>query len=482
MQVFSPVILFVLLIGLQIAAAVFALSLVRTADRKLIWFLIFLAMVLMALRRIVSFVSMLAHGTTVTFEFTEYMGLMVSLFVLTGLIGIRAHFRTIRMTKEALEESQARFRATFEQAAVGIAHVSTDGRWQRVNQKLCDIVGYTREELMNKTFQDITHPDDLDTDLDNVRKVLAGEISTYSMEKRYFHKDGSLVWVKLTVSLVRDSLEQPKYFISVVEDITASKQAEEELKAYREHLEELVKARTSELEAINRELEGFSYSISHDLRAPLRYINGFVELLTKKSHASLDDKSRHYLQVISDSARQMGRLIDDILSFVRMGKAEMLNTRMSLDKIIAEAMSTLSSETDGRVIAWKVNPLPDINGDPAMIGTVIVNLLSNAIKFTRPRPEAEIEIGVLPPKKDEDVFYVRDNGVGFDMKYSDKLFNLFQRLHGTEEFEGTGLGLANVRRIIHRHGGRTWAEGTLNEGATFYFSLPKHKTERGGHS
>ena len=229
------------------------------------------------------------------------------------------------------------------------------------------------------------------------------------------------------------------------------------------------------LEAANKELEAFSYSVSHDLRAPLRHIAGFVELLNKRDLGALDEKSHHYLQVISQSAERMGALIDDLLSFSRMGRAEMMKTRVDLGRMVKEVVAEMKEETEGREIAWEVGRLPVVEGDAAMLRLVMVNYITNALKFTRPLTQARIEIGALTNHPPETLIYVRDNGVGFDMKYADKLFGLFQRLHGTEEFEGTGVGLANVRRIIHRHGGRVWAEGAVGGGATFWFSLPKTK-------
>jgi signal transduction histidine kinase len=228
-----------------------------------------------------------------------------------------------------------------------------------------------------------------------------------------------------------------------------------------------------QVEAANKELEAFSYSVSHDLRAPLRHVAGFVELLNKRDLSALDEKSRHYLQVISEAAEKMGALIDDLLAFSRMGRAEMMKTRVDVDRMLQEIIADLEAETRGRQIDWEISPLLVVEADPAMLRLVMVNLLTNALKFTRSRARARIEIGAVCDQPEETIFYVRDNGVGFDPRYVEKLFGLFQRLHSTEEFAGTGVGLANVRRIVHRHGGRTWAEGAVDGGATFWFSLPK---------
>lgn len=231
------------------------------------------------------------------------------------------------------------------------------------------------------------------------------------------------------------------------------------------------------LEAANKELEAFSYSVSHDLRAPLRHIDGYAALLRKSVEHSLNDKAARYLQTISDSARQMGQLIDDLLVFSRMGRQEMLRTAVNLDQLIKNILSDLRLDLQGREISWTIAALPEVQGDPAMLRQVFMNLIANAVKFTSTRPLAAIEIGVQYPSSMEIVIFVRDNGVGFDMAYAPKLFGVFQRLHRADEFEGTGIGLANVRRIVHRHGGRTWAEGVPDKGATFYVLLPTRRPD-----
>jgi signal transduction histidine kinase len=240
----------------------------------------------------------------------------------------------------------------------------------------------------------------------------------------------------------------------------------------RKRAEEQTRKLNAKLEAANKELESFSYSVSHDLRAPLRHVAGYSELLKKHAAPSLDDKSVHYLNTIIESAGHMGNLIDDLLGFARIGRTEVQRTTMSLDELVQETLKELRTDMEGRTIAWKIDSLPRVEGDPPMLRLVFINLIANALKFTRTRPEAKIEISTLNGSGGEAIVFIRDNGVGFDMQYVDKLFGVFQRLHRADEFEGTGVGLASVRRIIERHGGRVWAEGSVGGGATFYLSLP----------
>jgi signal transduction histidine kinase len=239
-------------------------------------------------------------------------------------------------------------------------------------------------------------------------------------------------------------------------------------------LEKRVQERTSQLSAANQELESFSYSVSHDLRAPLRHIDGFAEMLRKSQSERLDEKGRRYLDVISEAARKMGTLIDELLVFSRMGRQELLKSPINMRAVVQEAIAQLEPEHAQRNIEWIISDLRQVEADPAMLRQVWINLISNAVKYTRGLARARIEIGSYDIAT-EHVFFIRDNGVGFDMKYADKLFGVFQRLHSEREFEGTGIGLANVKRIIARHGGRTWAESQPGKGSSFYFSLIKNE-------
>lgn len=292
----------------------------------------------------------------------------------------------------------------------------------------------------------------------------------------------------LTRSLNEMSQKLQESYEALEDEIEERKRTEESLLESEQQLrerEENVKQLNSKLESqliklqeANKEMESFTYSVSHDLRAPLRHITGFVEMLGRRDASGLDDKSRHYLKVISDAATKMSCLIDDLLSFSRMGRGEMMKNSVDLKELANDVIEEISKDLPPeRNIQWRTGELPVVTGDRAMLRLVMSNLILNAVKYSNKVEAPQIEVDTQMSDDGCHTVYVKDNGTGFDMKYVDKLFGLFQRLHSSEDYEGTGVGLANVRRIIGRHGGRTWAEGELNKGATFYFTLPQLKEE-----
>ena len=492
-----------------------------------------------------------------------------------------------------LQACEEQFQATFNQAWLGIAHLDLAGKWLRVNQKYCDIVGYPEADLRKLNFQDITHPDDIEADFKIISRLLADEIQNCSLEKRYIRKDYSVVWVKLSVSLVRTADGAAGYFIVVAEDITARKKAEkalveseqryrhlyndtpimlhsidrrgrllsvsnywletlgyerdevigrkstdfqtEESKHYAEEVvlpeffqtgyckdvpyqfikkggeridvllsaiaerdntgevvrsmavmidvtarkqaeEEIeilhtdLSARAAELEAANRELEAFSYTVSHDLRKPLTVINGYCQVIQELCSENLGDQCRGYLQEIHDGTWRMNHLIDALLNFSCLTRSELHRESVDLSAVAREVASELTVTDPERRITFRIADGVTADGDANLLRVVLENLLGNAWKYTGARTEAVIEFGATDVNGRPTCF-VRDNGPGFAMEDAEKLFNPFQRLPGTEEFRGHGIGLATVARIINRHGGRVWAEGEPDAGATFYFTL-----------
>lgn len=573
-----------------------------------------------------------------------YLSLKFPLFddnqQVVSIVGVATNITEKKQAKIELQISETRFRNTFEQAAVGIAHVALDGKWLRVNHKLCQIVGYTKEELLQKTFQDITYPDDLELDLEYIRQMLAGEIETYSLEKRYIRKDLSLVWINLTVSLVRDSNREPNYFIAVIEDISERKQLElslhkslrrlsnlhqidkaileaekpraiaeiavnnihkvltcqrtsivtfdsknntatilltqgraerlisngfqvsldvwqdliaslescdrdyiitylsqfpqllqtvpglgeaeldclicfplkvkgkllgifklwveqieavtsEELEIvseisdrvaialqqarlyrtaqnYAQELEAKVVQRTAQLEEINRELKAFTYSISHDLRAPLRALQGFATALKEDYGEQLDDLGREYAERLVVSAQQMEQLIQDLLAYSRLSNQELHIYSVNLSLIVEVAIEQLRSEINkARAEITIVEPLLNIFGNRTVLMQVIVNLLSNAIKFVASGVEPQVKI-----RSERNGNYVRlwieDNGIGINREHQDRIFRVFERLHGREAYSGTGIGLAIVKKGMERLGGNVGVESGLARGSRFW--------------
>jgi PAS domain S-box-containing protein len=347
--------------------------------------------------------------------------------------------------------------------------------WNRGAEEL---YGWTSQEALGEVSHELMRT----IFPEPVAEINAKLLRTGHWEGELIHtkRDGTRVVVASRWALQRDERNNPSAILETNNDITQRKRAEEALRRSRDELEMKVKERTAELkktnddlQSVNRELEAFAYSVSHDLRAPVRHIAGFTELLQKHAQPVLDDKSRHHVSMILDSAKRMGSLVDDLLAFSRIGRAEAQKTTVHLEPLIKAVVGEIAPDMQGRKIVWHIGNLPICYGDPVMLRLVFGNLVSNAVKFTRTREQAEIEIDSLNHIPDEVVVFVKDNGVGFDIKYKDKLFGVFQRLHSQEAFEGTGIGLATVQRIVQGHGGRVWAEASVNNGATFYVALPK---------
>jgi PAS domain S-box-containing protein len=388
------------------------------------------------------------------------------------LINYRDHLEELVQERTVeLEIAKSKAQQYLDIAGVILVAIDADRLVTLINQKGCEILGSSAGEIIGKDWFETYVPADIRQDvIQGFNRLIAGEIEPVEyFENPILTQDGQERLIAWHNALLRDDGGNIVGTLSSGEDITEQKRVEEKIT----NLNQDLLIRTAALEEVNRELEAFAYSVSHDLRAPLRHIDGFMELLQKRTATVLDERSRHYMDTISGSAKRMGTLIDDLLSFSRMGRNQMSYQQVDLVELTQEVIREFETETKNRDIHWCVDDLPVVTGDFSMLRIVMVNLISNALKFTRPRMQAEIEIGWLREQETETVIFVRDNGVGFDMNYADKLFNVFQRLHRVDEFEGTGIGLANVRRIISRHGGKTWVTGELNHGATFYFSLTK---------
>ncbi|MGD8781773.1 MAG: ATP-binding protein [Ignavibacteria bacterium] len=354
-----------------------------------------------------------------------------------------------------------------ESAPFAILLFDEDGKIYTVNSQLEKTFNYTRSELLKqpigKLLPELYKDGNLDNMDDFIKKLESGDLRRY--EDGYgIRKDGSNVPLDIALNPIKT--DRGTMVITSLLDITRRKAKDKALKKLN-----------NQLQLANKELESFSYSVSHDLRAPLRHATGFVNLLSKHLGEKLDDKGKRYFKTINDAAKKMGELIDDLLSFSRMGRTEMQKKEVDLGVVVNEVKNLLHDDFEEREVEWKIDDLPVVIADPNMLRLVFQNLLSNAIKYTSTREKALIEIG-KEEKNGKVTIFVKDNGVGFDMKYADKLFGVFQRLHSSDEFEGTGIGLANIRRIINRHGGKTWAHGEPDKGATFYITIPKVNKEK----
>ena len=376
-----------------------------------------------------------------------------------------------KRTEKAVAASELRFRRLFETSNDGILILAAaTGEVLDVNPFLTEILGFGRQEFLGKVIWELAF----------FRDVVASEANFSELrDQEYFQCQNMLLGTcdgqQIDVDFISNAylVDDTEVIQFNVRDVTMRREAEHVIHQLNLELEQRVIERTAQLEAANKELEAFSYSVSHDLRAPLRTMDGFSQAVLEDFGPQLPEECQRYLKTIRKGAQRMGQLIDDLLTFARLSRAPLNRRAVNLTKLVEEIWNEHAPEREGRQVEWHASPLPECSGDPALLTQVWVNLLSNALKYSRTRDPAVIEIGSTQ-ESGETVYFVRDNGTGFDMRYAHKLFGVFQRLHRAEEYEGTGVGLATVQRVIHRHGGRIWTESELNRGTTFYFTLPSH--------
>lgn len=513
---------------------------------------------------------------------------------LRGILSSASDITSLRQYEKEVLESEKKFRDLFENSPLGNSIADINGIIY-VNRSFCDMLGYSPEELNNKNWREITHPDDISPNEEVLQMLLDGKVDRFRFEKRYFHRKGNLVWAEISIFLQRDEKGEPLYFMSTINDITERKKlererfrlldlidsslnemyifnpedlkfeyvnrgalknlgytlreiqkltpldikpeldydtfrvylnpllsgkrkltvfetvhsrkngtvypvevhlqlynknesslffaviyditerkaADEAIRKLNEELEERVVQRTAQLEAANRELEAFSYSVSHDLRAPLRAIHSFTSILKNDYEGQLGEEGGRICRIIEDSSVRMGTLIDDLLSFSRVGRSGISFSPINMRAIVRKVYEEITTEDERNRIIFRIKSLANATGDASLIRQAVANLLSNAVKYSSKKEQPVITV-TSELMEDEIIYSVTDNGVGFNMKYVDKLFNVFQRLHSDREFEGNGVGLAIVQRIVARHGGRVWAESEPGEGSKFSFSLPVH--------
>jgi PAS domain S-box-containing protein len=372
-----------------------------------------------------------------------------------------------RQSEERNHLNEIRFRLLI--AAVkdyAIISLDPDGLVTSWNSGAERLKGYAAEEMMGQHVSRLYREQDIVRGkLDNELRqaAAAGHVEEEGWRVR---KDGSQFWAEVVTSALRDSNGELMGFVKIDRDITARRAAAKEIQALNRELTQ----RVQELGSVNRELESFSYSVSHDLRAPLRHVDGFARILKEEHCSKMAPETMVYVDRILTAATRMGQLIDDLLNLAKIGRLELRRERAQIAGLVKQAIAELPVETQGRSIEWWVEPLPELNCDARLLKLIFTNLLSNAVKFTRKQANTVIEVGSRV-RDGQPIIFVRDNGVGFDMQYADKLFGVFQRLHRQEDFEGTGVGLATVQRIVRRHGGEIWAESQLNAGTTFFFTL-----------
>jgi PAS domain S-box-containing protein len=363
----------------------------------------------------------------------------------------------------ALRESEERFRGAFEAAAIGFTLVELDGRFRAVNASLCDMLGYSEPEMVAFSIQDITHPDDLAADNALKQRLLTGQITRYRLKERCFHKQGHVVWILLAVSLVRDATGQPAYYVGQATDITATKEAERVLARY-----------AAELERSNTELEQFACVASHDLQQPLRIVASYAQLLEDRYRGSLDERADRWIGYIVSGVGRMQQLIDDLLAVARVHTHGGVFKPVDTDALITRTWRRVRPSHQESEFQLIQESLPTVVADPVQLEQLFQNLLGNAVKYRRTDRPCRVHVRAerhALAERSEWEFSIRDNGIGLDMVHADRIFEIFQRLHHEDEYEGTGIGLAICRRIVERHGGRIWVDSVPGDGSAFRFTL-----------
>lgn len=383
---------------------------------------------------------------------------IIGILMVTGLIwGTARSLQHAEMARRRVEDDLERF---FTLSLDMLCIAGMDGYFKRINPEFCRTLGYTMDELLERPFIEFVHPDDRASTMQETGSVGGGYPSDH-FENRYLCKDGTVRWFWWK----GQNLEKECLIFATARDVTEQKRYQEEIK----NLNQTLLERATQMDAANQELEAFSYSVSHDLRAPLRGISGFAQALEEHAKDSLDATSHGYLIRVRRAAERMGYLIDDLLKLSRLTRSEMHLEQVNLSAQAESILKQIQQRDPQRSVEWHIEPGLFVFGDASLMQVLMENLLENAWKFTSKNPEARIEVGMTRVEADDHVCYVRDNGVGFDMRYASKLFGAFQRLHSMIEFPGTGIGLATVQRVVRRHGGRVWALSKINEGSTFYF-------------
>jgi PAS domain S-box-containing protein len=373
--------------------------------------------------------------------------------------------RVVEKKTHQLRDSEETFRSTMEYAPIGMALVAPEGRFLQVNSALCNLLGYAESELLKTKFQELTHPDDLQADLSYVRQMLAQQITSYHMEKRYFHRNGHIIWILLNVSIIWNADNTPKYFVSQIQDIT-------ELKAIEKQRTQLI----NRLTLVNEQLEQFAYVASHDLREPIRTIGSFVNLLEEENSEILGEESRQYITIIRHATDKMDSMVADLLEYARLDQESERLTKIDCNIALQNAQDMLHEAIQSTHAVIKKDELPCIIGNPTRFFRLLQNLISNALKYQSPDNIPIIRIGV----KDRVAFwefFVKDNGIGIKAEFLEQVFLPFKRLHNQKEHTGTGIGLAICKRIVESLGGSLWVESTFGKGSIFYFTIPKYQED-----